>query len=252
MIKGLYAAASAMIAGATRQEVLSHNAANMETPGFKQALISLDDFLHTPVVYPPGNRSGAGSLEFIGYHGLGVEATPETTDFSQGPLRETGEVLDLAIEGPGFFRLQTPDGERYSRDGRFLRNTAGQLANVDGYLVLGTTGQPIQIPEGSISIGQDGTITVNNQAAGRIGLAAFTDPETELTRDLPNAYAAAGAPTSQAVGNIQQGYLEYSNVNTAQLMGQMVSVARAYEAAQRMVQVQDELLGRSISQLGRL
>jgi flagellar basal-body rod protein FlgF len=250
MIKGLYSAASAMIANLARQGALAHNVANLDTPGFKQVLISMDDFVQTSVTYPPGPTAGFTQLRQIGDLGLGVEASPEITDFAPGSWQSTGQPLDLAIQGPGFFRVQTPDGERYTRDGRFQRDTNGNLVTVDGYLLLDTAGQPITIPEGDPSIAADGTIIVDGQAAGQIGLAAFADPANELERDLPNTFAATGEPTGEELGIIQQGYLEMANANPSQLMSQMVAVGRAYEAAQQMVQTQDELLGKAISSLG--
>lgn len=252
MIKGLYAAASAMIAGVNRQKILAHNAANMDTPGFKQILSSLQDFTSTPVMYPPGDGDGVSPVSYLGDLGLGVASAPETTDYEGGPLNMTEHPFDLAISGPGFFHVRTPNGDRYTRDGRFQRDAQGQLLTQDGFAVLDKQGNPLTIPEGDFAVRPDGTISVNGQAAGQLGLAAFNDPRTELTRDDTNTFAAQGAPTSQTVGEVQQGYLEASNVNASQLMTQMISVARSYEAAQQMVQNQDELLGRTISTLGRL
>lgn len=250
MIKGLYAAASAMLANLNRHGSLAHNIANLDTPGFKQLLVSLDEFIQTAVVYPPGPTSAPTPLQWVGNLGLGVESAPEVTDFTQGALRLTAQPLDLAIQGPGFFRLRTPNGERYSRDGRFLRDAQGNLVTVDGYFVLDENGQPIQLPDGTVSVSADGSISVDGRSVGRIGLAAFADPAAELRRDLPNTFAATGAPSSPERGTIAQGYLEMSNANPAQLMTQMVAVGRAYEAAQQMVQTQDELLGKAIATLG--
>ena len=252
MIKGLYAAASAMLANLTRQGALAHNISNLDTPGFKQILVSLEDFTSTPVAYPPGSISAIPRQDWwVGSLGLGVESTPEETDHTAGGIKFTGQPFDLALQGAGFFRVQTPDGERYTRDGRFLRDAQGALVTVDGYKVLNDGSQPITLGEGSLLVAPDGTLTINGQAAGKLGIAYFNDPTAELQRDLPNTFRAAGAPTGQAQGAVQQGYLEMSNANPAQLMTQMVAVSRAYEAAQQMVQVQDELLGQSINTLGR-
>ncbi len=250
MIKGLYSAASAMLANLARQGALAHNIANLNTPGFKQVLTPLQDFIQTAEITPFGPTATAQPLRWIGNLGLGVEALPEETDYSDGALQETGQPYDLAIHGPGFFRIQTPNGERYTRDGRFDRDAAGNLVTLDGYPVLDTGGQPINLPEGDLSVALDGTLMVNGQAAGQLGLASFADPAAELTRDLPNLFAAAGAPTGQEIGLVQQGVLEMANANPANLMTQMVAVTRAYEAAQTMVKTQDELLGKTISSLG--
>ncbi len=250
MIKGLYSAASAMLANLYRQGLLAHNVANVDTPGFKQALTNLNDFKESQVIYPTDANLNNSPLQWIGNLGLGVQTTPDITDFQQGGLRHTGQALDFAIEGEGFFRIQTPDGERYTRDGRFVRDLENNLVTIDGYQVLDDGGQPINLPDGDVAVSPDGTIMVNGQTVAKIGLASFENPAQELIRDLPNLFAAEGGPTSDIYGSIAQGYLEMSNANPAQIMTQMVSVTRAYEAAQKMVQTQDELLGKTISTLG--
>ncbi|MBN1536726.1 MAG: flagellar hook-basal body protein [Anaerolineales bacterium] len=251
MIKGIYAAASAMVANLNRQSTLSHNIANMDTPGFKQILISLDDFMDTSVLLPQSSSHTATNSKYIGELGLGTQTDQEKTDFSQGGLRETGEELDFAINGEGFFRVMTPDGERYTRDGRFVRDIDGNLVTVDGYKVLDESGAEINIPLGTVSVVADGTLQVDGTDAGKIGIASFVDPQAELTRDIGNTFIADGAPTGEEFGSIQQGYLEMSNANSADLMTQMVAVARAYEAAQQLVSTQDELLSKTMSYLGR-
>ncbi|MBI3762793.1 MAG: flagellar hook-basal body protein [Chloroflexi bacterium] len=256
MIKGLYAAASAMLAGLDRQNTLSHNLANVDTPGFKQLLTPLDDFDKTTVLSLPKNRADLAGLRLLGTLGLGVDAAPETTDFTQGALKSTGQPLDLAIEGDGFFRVQTPAGERYTRDGRFTRDAAGGLVTVDGYAVLSSAGAPITLPPaalgGTVSVAADGTLAVDANEVAQLGLASFDDPAAQLTRDPLAGNAFAGTPGNGEVGRVQQGYLETANVNPAQLMTQMLAVGRAYEAAQQLVQIQDELLGRAIATISRL
>ncbi len=250
MIKGLYAAASAMLVNMNRQGTIAHNVANLDTPGFKDVMVPMEDFLYTGVTYPPGPAAGSQRQGFIGSLGLGVESLPEKIDFSTGAFRVTDQPLDFAIQGSGFFTVETPAGVRYTRDGRFDRDVNGDLVTVDGYFVLDANGGHINPPEGDISFASDGTLTVAGAAAGQIGLAAFNNPEVELVRDLPNTFAAAGAPTGQNPGFISQGVVEMSNGNAANLTTQMVSVTRAYEAAQRMVQAQDDLLGKTIAGLG--
>lgn len=252
MIKGLYAAASAMLAGVTRQKNLAHNAANMDTPGFKQTLSSLAEFMRTSVIYPPANFTQSAQQTYLGNIGLGVENSPLTTDYSEGPLNQTGHPFDLSITGAGFFRIKTAQGERYTRDGRFVRDAGGSLVTLEGNSVLNKGGQAIKLPEGDFGVSEDGTVTVNGKTVSQIGLATFKDPQADLEMDQNNLFMAKTAPTNQGVGRIAQGYLESSNVNSAQLMTQMISVARSYEAAQKMVQTQDELLGKTISSLGKV
>ncbi|MFZ5808661.1 MAG: flagellar hook-basal body protein [Chloroflexota bacterium] len=250
MIKGLYSAASAMLANLFRQGLLAHNVSNVDTPGFKQVMTTLEEFKQSAVIYPPGPTAGNPALSYIGNLGLGVDTVPEITDYEQGGLRHTGHIYDFAIQGNGFFRVQTPNGERYTRDGRFYRDVDGNLVTLDGYQVLDDGGQPINLPDGELAVSPDGSMTVNGQSMGSLGIASFENPAAELTRDLPNCFAAEAGPTSEERGTVAQGYLEMSNANPAQLMTQMVAVTRAYEAAQKMVQTQDELLGKAINSLG--
>ena len=262
MIKGFYAAASAMIAGMERQNTLAHNIANLDTPGFKQILVTMGEFVNTSVVHPPAATLNASRMEYVGDLGLGVEPSPEQTIHTQGALKYTTQQLDFAIQGPGFFRVgppntgATPNGERYTRDGRFIRDAEGQLVTVDGYFVLDANGQPIVLPEGDVMVLGNGTIYVDNAEVAQIGLAGFANPEADLIADLPNTFAPVGIPPvepdNEELGVIHQGYLEMSNANPAELMTQMVMVSRAYEAAQQMVQNQDELLGKTIASLGQI
>lgn len=251
MIKGLYAAVSAMIVNAARQQVISHNTANLDTPGFKQVMSTVEDFMHTGVQYSPGNLLGS-PMRYLGLLGLGAEYGPEFVDFTQGGLQTTNNPYDLAIEGNGLFRVKTPEGECYTRDGRFIRDAENNLVTVEGYKVLGEDGQPIQLPEGEFSVAHDGTIAINGEEAGRLGRVVFQDPKTELKRGRGNLYTGPADSTGEDPGVVVQGALEMSNVNATQLMAQMVEAGRSYEAAQKMVQNQDELIGKTIATLGRI
>jgi len=250
MIKGLYSAASALITGVYRQQAVAHDIANLDTAGFKQILTSLSDF-DTTSAYTQQLSNSTSSPTYLGELGLGVTASPEKTDFSQGNLKSTDSTLDFAIDGAGFFEIKTAAGTRYTRDGRFSKDASGQLVTVDGNLVLNSTGQSIKLPEGDIAVSPDGTITVNGTTSGKIGLAYFTDTST-LTRDADNTFTSTTAPATTGGGSILQSTLEESNVDSTKLMTQMIEIERSYQAAQQMVQNQDELLGKSISTLGRV
>ena len=250
MIKGLYSAASAMLTGVYRQQAVAHDIANINTPGFKQILTSLTDF-DTTNVYTQVAQNSTTSPTYLGELGLGVMASPETSDFSQGELEITESDLDFAIEGEGFFRIQTTAGERYTRDGRFSRDASGQLVTVDGNFVLSDSGQKITLPEGDIEVSIAGTITINGTTSGKIGLAYFEDLST-LTRDADNTFSSSTTPATTGGGQILQNTLEQSNVDSTKLMTQMIEISRSYQAALQMVQNQDELLSKSISTLGKV
>jgi flagellar basal-body rod protein FlgF len=267
MIKGLYSAVSAMITGLDRQALITHNAANLDTPGFKQIMMTMKEFKQTGVFSAdstidssvalggniPFDENRYLEINYIGSHGTGVEKAEERTNNSQGALLNTEEPLDLAIEGTGYFKIQTPDGMRYTRDGRFNLNANREVVTVDGYYVMDEANQKITLPAGSIiEVDSKGTIFLDDKKVTTLSLSSFKDELTSLARSNDNTYEAIKEPDGETVSTVSQGYLESSNVDVAQLMTQMVSVVRSYEAAQQLVSIQDGLLGRSISTLGRI
>lgn len=251
MIKGLYSAVSAMVMNAARQQVLSHNIANLQTPGFKQVLTTVTDFMPAQAVYTNENTLNQ-NIEYLGTMGLGTQISEEYIDYGQGALLDTGNPLDFALQGNAFFTVDTPDGQRYTRDGRFLRDADNTLVTVEGYQVLDDAGQPITLPDGDVSVSPAGELSVNGTAVAQLGIGVFANPETDLQHTEGNLFTGPAASTSQDPAQVVQGYLEESNANPSQLMTQLAEVARFYEAAQKMVQNQDELLGRTIAQLGRI
>lgn len=237
-----------MIAGVNQQELKAHNAANVNTPGFKEVFTTLQEFQQTDIV-PSTPNSENVSRQPIGHLGLGVMTTDPLTKFTDGALQATNQPLDFAIQGDGFFRIMTSDGERYTRDGRFTRNLNGNLVAVDGNLVLGSSGNPIQVPDGDLTVDSRGAVFSNNILTAQLGIAEFEQPELKLQRESGNLFKAQGDPVN-IVSNttVHQGFLEMSNVNVVALM---IST-KTYEANHKMVQTQDELLGKSISILGKL
>ncbi len=253
MIRGIYSAASALIAGLFRQELISHNLANLQTAGFKELTTGLDEFGRLPLARLPEGAIAGEPGTTVGAVSLGVLTQGAVTNFAAGALRETKQPFDLALSGDGFFRIQTPDGERYTRDGRFTRDENGHLVTVDRNLLLDTDGQPLVVPPGEAAIASKGQITVDGQAIGQIGLAGFAQPDTELKRDGQNLFAAvAGAPSTASTASVHQGFIETSNVDVTRAMASMMSVARAYEAAQRAIQLQDEMTGKAVNEIGRV
>lgn len=251
MIRGIYSAASALVAGLFRQELISHNLANIDTAGFKELTTGLDEFERLPLARLSGDGT-PGTL--VGKSSLGVVTEGAITDFAAGAIRQTGQPFDLAIVGDGFFRIQTPDGERFTRDGRFTRDENGNLVTVDRHLLLGADGQPLVVPQGETAIQPDGQISVDDQIAGQIDLVNFADPATELERDGQNLFTAteAASPAASTTATVRQGFLETSNVDTIRAMSNMMAVSRAYEAAQRAIQLQDEMTGKAVNEIGRV
>ena len=251
MIRGLYAAASGMILGALRQGLIAHDVANANTPGYKRGILPPNPATRLDLRRIPTPQFAARAPQ-VGPLGTGVYPEGVITDFRQGPLQETRRVLDVALEGEGFFQVQTPQGPRFTRDGRFYRDADGNLVTVRGYLVLDPNGQPIQLPqEGEIAIALDGTISVDRQVIAQIGI--FQAPLESLQREGDGLFVSTmeTAPPQATQVQVRQGFLEGSNVDAAATLVEMMMVARAYEASQRLVQIQDQMLTRTM-EIGRI
>ena len=245
MIRGIYTSASALRAATMHQTRLAHNITNLQTAGFKQVLTTHQAYEAQRLGEYNGDtaalvRSLNGGME------QGLLIPEEIIDFSQGAPEMTDRPLDMALEGDGFFRLQTEEGERYTRDGTFHRDPLGRLVNRDGYFVLNDTGQPINLAVGAVSVSPDGVVLAGGEVAGRLGLASFAD-NAALIRENGNLYRSEAAALPAANLRVQQGYLEGSNVDENVHMLEMMRITRLYEASQRAIQTQDQTLNRAIS-----
>jgi len=247
MLKGIYASVSAMLAGINKQALKAHNTANLDTPGFKEVFTAMQEAGKTEVFQPSSSAIGP-MVESIGHIGLGVRTTETKTKFSDGELEVTNQPLDFALQGKGFFKILTTEGERFTRDGRFSRDATGMLVTVDGFKVLDSSGNPIILIDGDPILDTKGGIFINGNLVAQLGISEFSNPEIELKNEGGNQFIALVSVTqSTANTTIQQGFLEKSNVNVVDLM----LGTKSYQAAQIMVQNQDELLGKSISTLGK-
>lgn len=240
-MRGIYSATSIMLAGLDYQAIVAKNLANANTTGYKADRVTLSEF-ETLLLELNGDGSDP----------LGLGTTPETAavDLDQGPLKETGRVLDIGISGSAFLAVQTPDGMRLTRDGSLGLNAQRQLVVGDGYQVLGTNG-PITLPEGEVAISEDGRIFVNGQSVQTLSLYAFDDPTT-VQKAGENLFEATGRQATAGEVQILQGYLEGSNVNIADSMTKMMAVLRTYEAAQRVVLAQSETVDAAATQVGQV
>ena len=246
---------NALLVGLSRQmtlerqmDVVANNVANANTNGFKADRSLFEEFLNTPA----HEDNFVGSDRRVSY----VQDRGTFRDVSQGPLVQTGNALDLAVDGDAYFAVQTAGGERHTRDGKFSLNNQGQLVTSDGNLVLGTGG-PItfQPTDHDINVAPDGTVTVLegvnriDSIRGKIRLVSFDDPQ-KLTKDGANLYSAGGAtalPTTKAT--VQQGYIEKSNVNAVGEMSRMVEVMRMYTQVANLLQQQSDLHKSAIEKL---
>lgn len=224
MERGLFIAASGMVAEMARQDQIANDLANAATPGYKADRSSLHEFGELMVTDLPTGM-------VVGSVGRSTQVAEQVTDLSAQPVRDTGEPLDLAITGEGFFSIQTPQGVRFTRNGSFTSNQAGQLVDQLGNAVLGRNGQPVQV-------NADGTVTTAN-----VGVAL-----------VPNARKAGdgyftGAQTGQAPDEPRAGALEASSVDAARTMVDMMASMRAFEAGQKAISTIDTTLEKA-NQLG--
>ncbi|MEK6538568.1 MAG: flagellar hook-basal body protein, partial [Nitrospirota bacterium] len=169
------------------------------------------------------------------------------TDFNTGVIRETGNVLDLAIEGDGFFEIDTPDGTRYTRSGNFILDASKTLTTVDGHMVMGDGG-PIILEEGKIAVDADGRVSVNGSEVNKVKIVDFEKPYT-LTKDQNNMFFGAGEQTAGGY-KLLQGAVELSNVNSVKEMAAMISVLRGYESYQKVMTTMDETSAKA-NEVGR-
>lgn len=247
MVTGLYTAAWGMDAQIERLTLLANNLANLATAGFKADHPEFSQFLTSPTPagpVPPTGPAGPPSAMPV--------LSRIVTDHSQGLTRETGNPLDLAISGPGFFVLDTPAGLRLTRAGNFTRNPEGLLVAADGAPVRGTSGN-IQLLNGTVTVASDGEVLVDGRSQGHLlivspsSLARLT--KTSGTRFIPPENEALVAT---ATAGVRQGALELSNVNPVLTLVALIDALRTYEAAQRAARSADETLARAANDLGRV
>lgn len=253
MIRGWYIGASGMNAQQNRLDAISNNLANVDTTGFKKEIPVSKTFSELLLrraeadgvhVTPFGSTDQA---PIIGSIGLGVETNELYTDFSQGSFKSTDTSTDFALGGKGFFVVQTPDGERFTRNGNFHLGKEGILLTKEGYPVLGENG-PISVPDTKFIVNQDGMIvTKENEQVDRLKIVEF-DNDRYLKKQgssLWNKNEISGdyhIAEGKERPRVLQGYTETSNVNVVNEMVQMIEVNRAYEANQKSVQSQDSMM----------
>jgi flagellar basal-body rod protein FlgG len=255
MDTGVISAAFGALTQERRFEAIANNLANADTAGFKRDRISFADLLHPPTEPPrqpiPESEEGGPAFLPVGFgrkwDASRVRVTELWADMLQGGLQDTGNPLDLAIEGSGFFELQTPQGVLYTRRGSFALAQDGTLVSQEGYPLLGEKGQKLVVKGGGqMNVGRDGTVSVGNAQVGRIELAQFPE-KAELTKVGDSLFAASGDPGPPKLPYlVRQGALEMSNVNVVEEMVAMVEALRQYETYQKMLQAYGQMDAQSI------
>jgi flagellar basal-body rod protein FlgG len=231
VLNGLYSAASGMLAQQTRMDMLANDLANVDTTGYKQSRIGFEDLLYNR---EQGMPVGAGSTV--------VDAG---VDQAEGALQQTGDPLNLAINGPGFFQVKRSDGSiALTRDGTFSADASGNIVTSNGEHLY----PPIHIPNGtdpsSVSVAPDGTVKAGRTTLGKITVVDVTNPNglQALGNNLYAPTANSGALHAVAGSPIEQGYLEASNVDLGTTMVALVDAQRSYEMDSRAIQNQDQMM----------
>ncbi|MCF6093250.1 flagellar hook-basal body protein [Microaerobacter geothermalis] len=284
MIRGLYTAASGMIALQRRQEVLTNNIANVNTPGFKadnSVMRSFPEMLIQRIrdnqTVPLSNRTlTVGQAALLGRMNTGVYLQETIPQFTQGDLLNTGNELDFAIYDDAlpvdpdtgvkpkvFFAVQDREGNiRYTRNGRFTIDGAGQLVTSEGNLVLDELNQPILIGDQPFKVGDDGLVTINPdgdnpQVPVMLNLVMVNNPYS-LVKEGNGLYRWEGQQALQPLAQgqlpvqIKQGFIEGSNVDATKSMAEMIETVRAFEANQKVIQAYDRSLEKAVNEIGRV
>ncbi len=234
---GLIESTETMLAQGQRLNQITNNLANVDTPGYKK-----EDITFWEMLYQTNEKRGR-----VG------KALKVLTNQQEGAIENTGNRLDFAIAGDGFFKLQTPQGIRYSRSGNFQVNNQNQLVNPDGYQVLGTGG-PITIIGNDVSVSSDGNIMVDNTDAGQIDVVSF-DNINGIEKEGKNLFRTIQGEAEEAPAldfSVQQGFIESSNVSLVSEMTNMLDLHRAYETQQKIIRTFDEMDGKAINTVGKL
>jgi flagellar basal-body rod protein FlgG len=261
MNPALWAAKTGLDAQQTRMSVTSNNLANVGTTGFKKSRAVFEDLLYQNVRQVGGSTSQDTMAPTGLSLGTGVRVIATEKSYTQGSLQQTGNSLDVAISGRGFFQVLLPDGTLgYTRDGNFEVNAQGELVTSSGYRV-----QPgITIPDGtqSVTVGKDGIVTVQlaGQAAptqiGSLQLVDFINPsglqprgENLLMESAASGSPQTGTPGLNGLGYVEQGSLEASNVNVVEELVNMIETQRAYEMNSKAISTTDQMLAYLTNQL---
>lgn len=253
MIRSLYSAVSGMRNHQVRMDVIGNNIANVNTTGFKAGRVNFQDILIQNIRGNSLSQLGVNSIN-PSQIGLGMAVESIDSFFGQGSMTITGRVLDLAIDGNGFFVVEDSNEKKYyTRDGAFYIDNNGDLVNASGYYVLGSDGSKINLGGGenieTIRIDKSGKIYLNDETTevATIGIDNYLNPEN-LSKAGNNLYkvpdnnANPGEPFTEGRGSVQSGNLEMSNVDLTNEFANMIVTQRGYQANARLVTVSDQML----------
>jgi flagellar basal-body rod protein FlgG len=240
MIPGLYTTVAGMINQQNMLEVITNNLANVNTVGYKKDDLN---FSGTFNLLP----DQTGTYTILNLDGV---SSKFLTDFSAGDIKTTDNMLDLALNGDGFFVIQHKDGIRYTRSGNFTLDNNGTLVTADGYPVMGTNGA-IQIQGGTPEIDNSGQVIVNGNVVAKLKIVDFQKPY-QMTKAGYNTFVNSNQAEQNSTAQVKQGFLEMSNANPIQEMVKMIETMRVYESYQKTIQLFNETLEKANSELGKI
>lgn len=245
MNSGMYTAISGGVAAQQQMEILTNNLANVNTAGYKRDRIVFESMLASVKNPTPGSATltDAPLTTGVGF----------ATDYSAGALQQTGNTLDLALEGDGFFVVNTPQGRAYTRQGNFHLDAGGRLVTADGNEVQGTGG-PITITGGKVEIDGKGGVFVAGKQVGTLAVVDFPKPYPLQKAGgglfVPSGAAGAEQPAGRTA--VRQGHLEGSNVNPILEMARLIETSRGYESCVKAVQSYDNMAAKAANDLGKV
>ncbi|MBI2896006.1 MAG: flagellar basal-body rod protein FlgF [Deltaproteobacteria bacterium] len=242
MSDGIYSALSGAIAQQRSLDVVANNVANANTTGYRGDRVAFQEAL----VRSGGNGAAPDCLRFVG-------VSQVRADTAQGALRQTGNPLDVALQGDGFFAVETPSGVRYTRAGAFVTDQTGMLQTMDGHAVLARevegerTLPRIRFPAGTreVVIATDGTVSADGVPIGRIKVVRFEQPNQLAKQGATLFVAGQGQPVADDETQVVQGHLEGANVNAVAGLNELITVSRSFESFQRVIQAFRELDSRT-------
>ncbi|MCC6484792.1 MAG: flagellar hook-basal body protein [Armatimonadetes bacterium] len=263
MLNGIYRAAMGMRGELDIQDTLANNIANAGTVAFKRHIPTFADVMAggppptgRPATVPQAaagvslRPAGVTIVDNRAYVSLSYNRAEANFDPAPGEVRHTGQDLDMALTGDGYFTLQTASGQQlYTRAGDFVLDADQDLATSQGYKVLGEQGA-IHIGQGAVSVSAEGDVSVDGEVRGRLLISELSNLDQAEELDGGTFRSRSAVPASAV--SVRQGFLEQSNVNAVEEMVAMIASLRAYEAAQRAVMAGDSLLGKAVNDVGRV
>ncbi len=257
MIRGLYTSASGMLKGQKKMDIVSNNLANSSTTGYKKDIAISQSFKEILTKRMNDTKNGQPNNADIGKMSLGSDIIQVFTDYSQGTLVKTDSDTDVGIKNStsAFFAVNVPyqgeDTEMYTRHGSLTINNDGYLVTEEDYEVLGLDG-PIYLGTDNFMIQEDGSIYADNQYIDTLKVVEFENTDELIKYGQNLVIAEDDAKTKTFSGQIVQGFIEGSNVNTVEEMVEMINIMRSYEANQKVVKAYDDTLEKVINEVGKV